>query len=191
VGWFTSLYPVRLDVGDADLDPVRAGGPDAGAVVKRVKEQLRAIPGNGAGFGLLRYLNPRTGPVLAALGAPQIGFNYLGRFGADGDGSWGLAPEAALAGGDDTLSQRDHTGEELARAVEITAAALDPGPVLQATWLWAGELFGEDDIADLARAWFEALRGIVAHVRHGGGGRTPSDLPLVELTEDDIADLDL
>lgn len=82
VGWFTSMFPVRLDTGDVDLDDVAAGEDAAGAVLKSVKEQLAAVPDKGAGFGLLRWSNPRSAPMLAAYADPQIGFNYLGRFSA-------------------------------------------------------------------------------------------------------------
>lgn len=37
------------------------------------------MPGHGLGYGLLRHLNARTGPLLAAAPTPQICFNYLGR----------------------------------------------------------------------------------------------------------------
>ena len=60
VGWFTSLYPVRLDPGALDLDEALAGGPALGRALKIVKEQLRAVPGKGLGYGLLRYLNADT-----------------------------------------------------------------------------------------------------------------------------------
>ncbi|WP_240724266.1 amino acid adenylation domain-containing protein, partial [Frankia sp. B2] len=80
VGWFTEIHPVRLDPGSTDFARIRAGGDAAGQAVKQVKEQLRAVPGDGLGYGLLRYLNPDTRPVLAALPTPQIGFNYMGRF---------------------------------------------------------------------------------------------------------------
>ena len=62
------------------LGGVLAGGPAAGTALKRVKEQLRAVPDNGIGYGLLRYLDPEAGPVLAAQPQPQVSFNYLGRF---------------------------------------------------------------------------------------------------------------
>ncbi|MGJ3561517.1 condensation domain-containing protein [Streptomyces sp. INA 01156] len=52
VGWFTSLFPVRLHSGTDGVD----------AAVKRVKEQLRAVPDNGIGYGLLRHLDPGRGP---------------------------------------------------------------------------------------------------------------------------------
>ncbi len=44
VGWFTSLYPVRL-----------AASADPGASIKAVKEQLRQVPGKGLGYGVLRF----------------------------------------------------------------------------------------------------------------------------------------
>ena len=53
--------------------------PRRRARVKAVKEQLRAVPDKGIGYGLLRYLNPETAAALAGCRAPQIGFNYLGR----------------------------------------------------------------------------------------------------------------
>ena len=49
-----------------------------------IKEQLRAVPGKGLGYGLLRYLNGETAAQLAGVPAPQLGFNYLGRFAAGG-----------------------------------------------------------------------------------------------------------
>ncbi|MGQ4374368.1 amino acid adenylation domain-containing protein [Streptomyces sp. SAS_267] len=60
VGWFTTMYPARVDVTAADLDGVLAGGPAAATAIKRVKEQLREIPDKGLGYGLLRHLNPET-----------------------------------------------------------------------------------------------------------------------------------
>src|SRR5258705_2581520 len=47
VGWFTSLFPVLLDL-DTARDPESA--------LKSVKEQLRAIPRRGIGYGILRHL---------------------------------------------------------------------------------------------------------------------------------------
>ncbi len=98
VGWFTSLYPVSLDVGSGDLDQALAGGPGIARALKRVKEQLRAVPGQGLGYGLLRYLNPEVGPRLAGRQDPQIAFNYLGRF-ASGDSSDQSIASAAMGGG--------------------------------------------------------------------------------------------
>ncbi|MEK8104456.1 condensation domain-containing protein [Micromonospora sp. M12] len=73
VGWFTSNYPVRLDPG--------TDGGTAG--LKRVKEQLRAVPDKGVGYGLLRYLDEESAARLATAGRPQLSVNYLGRVPSD------------------------------------------------------------------------------------------------------------
>ncbi|KAA2254442.1 amino acid adenylation domain-containing protein [Solihabitans fulvus] len=186
VGWFTSLYPVRLDPGPLDRADAFAGGPSVGVALKRVKEQLRAIPDNGIGYGMLRHLNPDTGPALAGLARPQLGFNYLGRFAATestGPVDWQAAPESAgLGGGADPAMRLPH-------GIEVTAATQDTdgGPRLAVTWLWAEDLVSEHSILGLAERWFRALRSLVAHAeRPDAGGYTPSDLTLVSLSQDEI-----
>ena len=182
VGWFTSLFPVRLDPGALDLDEALAGGRSLGRALKLIKEQLRAIPDNGLGYGLLRYLNPQTASRLAGLVTPQLGFNYLGRF----------APSAAT----------DWTGVEadgsdpampLAHAMEVNAWTLeDPaGAKLTATWTWGSHLIADEAVRDLAQRWFMVLEAVVHHVAQpGAGGRTPSDLPLVALSQIEIERLE-
>ncbi|MFE5613426.1 peptide synthetase, partial [Streptomyces sp. NPDC056540] len=189
VGWFTSLFPVRLDPGvaDGEWDEVFAGGPVLDRVLKRVKEQLRALPDNGAGYGLLRYLNEDTAPVLAALATPQISFNYLGRIASgstDASGAdWSAAPEAAgFGGGSDE-------GMPLRHSLLVNASALEHpyGPRLTVTWSWPQELFTEDEVRDLADTWFRALRAITVHAAGpGAGGHTPSDLAFSGLSQGEI-----
>src|SRR5262249_48330095 len=156
---FTSLYPARLDLGTIDLDAALSGGDAIGAALKSIKEQLRTLPDRGLGYGLLRYLNPKTSAELAARPVPQIGFNYLGRFGASGNTDWTSAPESTgLSGGGDP-------GLALAHAVELNAVTLDgaDGPQLQATWTWAPALLSDAMVHDLAQGWFRALGALAAH----------------------------
>jgi amino acid adenylation domain-containing protein/non-ribosomal peptide synthase protein (TIGR01720 family) len=184
VGWFTSMYPVRLDVADLDLDEAVAGGAAAGAALKLVKEQLRALPDHGIGYGLLRHLNLQTSPLLAGLATPQIGFNYLGRF-ADSDSAadFAPAPEAATLGG----GMADETA--VPHALEITALTRDgqSGPTLHATWAWPGGLFSDDDVRELGEGWFAALRALVTHTTTpGAGGHSPADFALVTLDQSEV-----
>ena len=133
VGWFTTKYPVSLAVGGLRWTQVVAGEAALGAVIKDVKEQLRALP-DGLTYGLLRYLNTDIdlpGPD------PTIGFNYLGRLG-------GAAAELS-----DELWRVSHDGVSVAAAttvpmplchtVELNAGTVDTdaGPHLHATWTWA------------------------------------------------------
>ncbi|NHC16517.1 condensation domain-containing protein, partial [Motilibacter deserti] len=191
VGWLTSVFPVRLDPA---LDPAsgarrRVDGETLGRALKSVKEQLRALPDRGLGYGLLRHLNPRTAAVLAELPPPQICFNYLGRMprpepGAGAD--WAVAPGAQVLGGG------ADPGMPVAHPLEINAVVADgvAGPQLLVHCSWPRELLDERDVHGLAERWREALLGLVAHTATGAGGHTPSDLTLSSLTQDDIDELE-
>ncbi|HEY4972813.1 MAG TPA: condensation domain-containing protein, partial [Steroidobacteraceae bacterium] len=186
VGWFTSLYPVRLDPGALDLEEAMAGGAGLGRALKRIKEQLHAVPDHGLGYGLLRYLNDETAEQLRGLNQPQIGFNYLGRFAAGAATDWGGAEEAsALGGGGDPAMGMAH-------ALEVNALTLDgDGSTLSATWTWAPALLSEPEVRDLAQGWFAVLTSLVRHAAEPeAGGRTPSDLPLVALSQGEIERLE-
>jgi len=57
--------------------------PTISSAIKAVKEQLRALPHRGVGYGLLRYLNNTTAATLSALAkledaSSDVSFNYLG-----------------------------------------------------------------------------------------------------------------
>ncbi|WP_028611282.1 non-ribosomal peptide synthetase [Paenibacillus harenae] len=77
VGWFTSQYPVVLDMS-------AGGGSHLARQIKLTKEQLRAVPGKGIGYDLLKYMtSPQSKPALRFDLEPEICFNYLGQI--DGD----------------------------------------------------------------------------------------------------------
>ncbi|MFD1120526.1 amino acid adenylation domain-containing protein [Sphaerisporangium aureirubrum] len=182
VGWFTAVHPVRLDAGGLDHAGVRQGGPEAARLLKRVKEQVRGVPGDGLGFGLLRYMNPDIGPVLAALPTPQIGFNYLGRFGAGTGGDWRPVEDDVLGGATDPRIAMSH-------ALEAGGLVRDlpDGPELTVTLICPAGVFDDADLDRLASAWVAMLTGIAAC---GDGGHTPSDFPLVTLAQDDVEELE-
>ena len=171
VGWFTSLYPVRLDPGSLDVEEAMAGGAALGRALKLIKEQLHAVPDHGLGYGLLRYLNAQTAAQLSGFARPQLGFNYLGRLPAAAATDWGRAGEAdALGSGGDPAMRLPH-------ALEVNALTLDgsDGATLSATWSWAPALITDAEVEVLARGWFAALEALVRHAAQpGAGGRTPS-----------------
>ncbi|WP_461000843.1 condensation domain-containing protein, partial [Streptomonospora sediminis] len=185
VGWFTAVHPARLDVAGADPADARAGGAAAGDALKRVKEQLRAQPGDGGiGYGLLRHLNPETAAELARDPEPPLLFNYLGRVAVAADGApWTVAPETGgVAPGIDP-------GMPVRHPLEVNTVTRDgpQGAVLAATWAWPARLLAESDVRDLAEAWFAQLSGLVAHAGSpGAGGHTPSDVSLLDLGQDEI-----
>ncbi|WP_234381496.1 amino acid adenylation domain-containing protein [Streptomyces sp. NRRL S-1521] len=183
VGWFTGTHPVRLDVGAADLDEILSGGPAAGDTVKRVKEQLRAVPGDGLGHGLLRHLNEATAQELAALPTARIGFTYLGRVpGAPADGDH--SPAGDPAGG--------HL--PVAHPLEVTGVVHDlaDGPRLTLSLACPEHLLAEEAARALVEGWAAMLTGLAAHAGDpAAGGHTPSDFPLVALTQAQVEKLEL
>jgi amino acid adenylation domain-containing protein/non-ribosomal peptide synthase protein (TIGR01720 family) len=183
VGWFTTLYPVHLDPGAIDLQEALAGGAGAGRALKRIKEQLRAVPANGLGYGMLRYLDPESGAELERQSPPQIAFNYLGRFTAVDAADWKLAPEAGvLAGGVDSALPLDHP-------IALNAITHDTpdGPTLRANWCFAPSLLGQGEANRLADSWIHALEALVRHCADpDAGGLSPSDLTLVTLDQTEI-----
>src|SRR5262249_1697317 len=130
-GWLTSLFPVRREAGGHDLEEALRGGAALGEALKAIKEQLRRVPGGGLGYGLLRYLNPETAAALSGLAGPQIGFNYLGRFGgSEAAAEWGLAPETGAVLG---LSGSGDSDLGPAHALEVNGVTLEGrgGPQLR------------------------------------------------------------
>ncbi|MEU4146693.1 amino acid adenylation domain-containing protein, partial [Streptomyces parvulus] len=178
-GWFTSMYPVRL------APPALSGDGSAIRTLKAVKEQLRAVPGEGLGYGLLRHLNPRTRDVLAALPVPEFGFNYLGRIGQEGtdEAPWTIEG-GDVAGIDGAMP--------LAHPVDVNAVARETadGTRLRARWTYSRELEPEDT-QRLADAWFRLLRRLVEESRQpGAGGLTPSDVAHPALGQGEIEHLE-
>jgi tyrocidine synthetase III len=68
IGWFTTLYPVLLDM---------QYNPDITRQLIEVKESLHRVPNKGIGYGVLRYLSGKKYKL-----EPEITFNYLGDFGS-------------------------------------------------------------------------------------------------------------
>ncbi|WP_330256991.1 amino acid adenylation domain-containing protein [Nocardia sp. NBC_00565] len=184
IGWFTTTYPVRLDLSDIDIDDAFAAGAAAAAVIKSVKEQLRQVPNHGIGYGLLRYLNADTARVLRALPTPRVSFNYLGRFDTTPET---LRDVGWMPAGDDTDGGGvQNPDAPVAALLGINAVTIDTsdGPTLTAAWEYPTGLLTCAEVTDLARLWRDAVTALAAHASQPGvGGLTPSDVDLVDLDQ--------
>uniref|UniRef100_UPI0024574DF4 condensation domain-containing protein n=1 Tax=Nocardia gipuzkoensis TaxID=2749991 RepID=UPI0024574DF4 len=187
VGWFTSAYPVRLDLADADLTDAFAGGAALGEIVKSIKEQLLAVPDKGLGYGLLRQLNPETAAGLGSSG--QISFNYLGRMSAgeipEQLAEIGWVPVADL-GQLDVDMDLDMPANA---SIDINAIVTDSdeGPRLGASFAFPTGLLTQERVQEFADLWVEALTALATHARRpDAGGFTPSDMSLVRVRQHDL-----
>jgi len=81
IGWFTSQYPVILNVG-MDRDEVVPHEDVLGNTIMQVKENLRRIPNKGIGHGILKYMTAKEMKKdIEFKIKPEISFNYLGYLG--------------------------------------------------------------------------------------------------------------
>ncbi len=109
VGWFTSVFPARLEVSTAGNGISGISDADLKQLIIEIKEQTSARPYHGLGYGMLRYLNKETSAKLASENKAQIAFNYLGRFPAGAGGAWSAAPFfGGMRGGFDPATPLAH-----------------------------------------------------------------------------------
>ncbi|WP_156333275.1 non-ribosomal peptide synthetase, partial [Pseudomonas sp. NBRC 111119] len=168
VGWFTSLFPVYLQPADT-LE----------ASIKAIKEQLRAIPDKGLGYGALRYLG--GGPSRVALAAQPTGritFNYLGQF----DGSFDEA-EGALFVPAHEAAGAEH-GEDAPLGNWLTLNGQVYGGQLTVDWRFSTSMFHTQTVQALAEAFEQELTTLIEHCCDSAHhGATPSDFPLAQLPQ--------
>jgi amino acid adenylation domain-containing protein/non-ribosomal peptide synthase protein (TIGR01720 family)/FkbM family methyltransferase len=169
VGWFTSHYPLLLDV---------EGATGVGQALKRVKEQVRSLPMAGLGHGLLRYLSPdrQDAERLEAAPAAEIRFNYLGQLdqALAGDSAFEPAIESVGPSADPRLP-RSHL-------LDVTGAVSNR--TLEVVWRFSRDLHTRETIKGLADRYVNVLTEIVDHCRRPEtGGYTPSDFPDAGLSQ--------
>ncbi|MGY4310271.1 amino acid adenylation domain-containing protein/non-ribosomal peptide synthase protein (TIGR01720 family) [Bradyrhizobium sp. USDA 4369] len=174
VGWFTVMYPLLLSLDDHSTPSVI---DDA---VLTIKEQRRTIPRDGSGYGILCALAEKGDADARVLTGteiePQILFNYLGR-------SAGALDRFAASADDDLPLAHILTVNA------ITREGLDGRATFELDWSFAPRLIGASDVVAIADYWHGAIEDIANSVAHGGGGRSPSDFPLVALSQEQVNSL--
>ena len=169
VGWFTSLYPVYLDLKSAT-------GP--GEAIKTIKEQLRRIPNKGLGFGILRYLSDDDSNrgQLAGLDHAPITFNYLGQF------DQALPRESLFAPAKENKGPEHNAAEKRISLIDISGAIA--GNKLSMSFTYSKNLFRKDNIQTFNKIYMEELQKFIRHCKAPeAGGHTASDFNLAKLDD--------
>jgi amino acid adenylation domain-containing protein/non-ribosomal peptide synthase protein (TIGR01720 family) len=159
VGWFTALYPVRLEL-----------ETDNWETLKRVKEHLRAIPQRGLGYGLLKYLHddPKMRARLQQGSEAEVSFNYLGQF----DQSISGASLFRLA----SESSGEVYSPHATRSYLLEINGMVVRGQLQLEWSYSEQLHQRETIKRLAEAFMAALRSLMQHcLTQKTASFTPSD----------------
>jgi amino acid adenylation domain-containing protein/non-ribosomal peptide synthase protein (TIGR01720 family) len=166
VGWFTSLFPVNLIPAN-----------DLGASIKTIKEQLRAVPDKGLGYGALRYLGgPAIRAELAALPQPRITFNYLGQFDRQFDDAAMFIPSTEGNG----VAQ--DPSAPLGNWLTVEGQVY--GGELSLSWGFSREMFDTATIQRLADDYAQELNALIEHCCAVEAAQaTPSDFPLARINQ--------
>ncbi|AUZ49038.1 non-ribosomal peptide synthetase [Pseudomonas orientalis] len=175
LGWFTSLFPVRLTPAES-----------LASSIKQIKEQLRAVPNKGLGFGVLRYLgDDATRQAFSELPVPRITFNYLGQIDGSFDQPEGLFVPAAESAGAEQ-SPDAPLGNWLTLNGQVFGAELHMG------WTFSPLMFEASQIEALSQAFTRELMALVEHCcAPGNHGVTASDFPLSRLNQQQLESLPL
>ncbi|MDP9340427.1 MAG: amino acid adenylation domain-containing protein [Acidobacteriota bacterium] len=173
-GWFTSIFPVRLELKDAAKDW------EPGETLKSVKEQLRGIPQRGVGYGILRYLSGDS--ELAKRSEPAMVFNYFGQF------DQAVAGSKLFRFADESSGPWHAPTQKRRHALEINS--LVTGGRLEFECGYNPALHVENAIQRFANEFLNALKEIIVHCQlPSSGGRTPSDFPLAKLDQSSLDQL--
>ena len=175
VGWFTSLFPVMLNLDQAST---------VEEALKSVKEQLRSIPNGGIGYGLLRYMsgNAEVDEKMRGLEQAEVVFNYVGQL------------DRLIREGSPLKSARESSGPLRSpltpRAYLIEVNVIVAGGFLQAEWRYSENLHNRSTIENLA-CWFqEALQSLIGRcVSPESVSYVPSDFALARLDEQKLSRL--
>jgi non-ribosomal peptide synthase protein (TIGR01720 family) len=119
-----------------------------------VKAALRAVPGRGMGYGLLRYLSAGEGAQrLRQLPAPTVGFHYLGQFDAalPAHAPFRLAPEEPGA----------NRSAHARRTHPFVVIGLVVGGCLSLHWEYSVNQFQPATVEALARSYITRLMALL------------------------------
>jgi non-ribosomal peptide synthase protein (TIGR01720 family) len=172
VGWFTTLSPVLLDLEEA-FHP--------GAALKVVKEQLRHIPNEGIGYGVLRYLScdVAIAEKLRTLPQAEVLFNYLGQF------EQALSESSLFAPSKEPIGLLYSPRGSRSHLLEVNGFVDEDQ--LHLEWTYSENLHKQVTVERLAKGVVEALRSLIAHCQSPeAGGYTPSDFPLAQLSQEEL-----
>ncbi|APF18146.1 amino acid adenylation domain protein [Caldithrix abyssi DSM 13497] len=169
VGWFTVSHPLRLKY-DSTWQP--------SDLIRQVKEQYRAVPNHGIGYGLLRYLRKDANALIPDQPAP-IGFNYLGQFEQENNQAGDLGePIPALAPERAPENQRIHL-------IEIGGNVVNN--VLNMNFSFSAEQFKKETVERFAKLFTEELKTLIEHcLSPEAGGYTASDFKEAGIDDEDL-----
>lgn len=171
VGWFTTIFPVILDMSSIS---------DLPYLIKQTKEDLRRIPNYGIGYGILKYLtSPENKQALDFGLNSDISFNYLGQF--DREFSSDLFELSDLNAGKNTAISFNRVRKPL----EIIGKVIGNKLFISADF--DTNIYSETIISELMEKYLDSLFIIIEHcINKSSVELTPSDFQDEDLSIEDL-----
>ena len=164
IGWFTSFFPLNILLNNS---------ANIGEALKAIKEQVRAVPNNGIGYGILHYLqekfpkNPNNAPII---------FNYVGNQTSEKTKYFGEAKALFKHTRDPRI--------ERTNVLEINAQIKDGK--LQVKWQYVPKIHTAQTIKNLIQNFENKLRKLIKHCQNTPQQYTPSDFPHLKICDSDL-----
>ena len=152
LGWFTSLFPLRLTPGEGGY----------AQAIPAIRDQLRTLPERGVGYGVLRYLGDEsTRRRLAERARPQVIFNYLGQF------DQGFDDQALFAPVQESAGDAYAASAPLNAWLEIVGQVYDGRLTLRC--VFSRRLYRRSTVEQLMAGLQEELQAVIEHccAKHG------------------------
>ncbi len=167
VGWFTAVYPLALTA-------TTVATP---TLINQLKTQLRSVPDNGIGYGLLKQLNPAVSlPNVAS----ELVFNYLGQF------------DQLINDDNHFKPAEESTGDDISPVRQATHPLSINGRVQQGqlilTLSWDGATYYREAMEALLSQIQTALEDIITlSETHQQTEYVPADFPLATAKMEELA----
>lgn len=164
VGWFTSLYPVVLNVKEGNLQDN----------IKNLKEQLRNVPNKGMSHGVLKYLSEEINFHPKKL----IRFNYLGDFDS-------IFSNKLFNFIEEESGAENSKTNELDSLIDINSYVFNKK--LTFSFTYSRKKFESTSIRTLIKKYVKELNGIISHCCSiDNRDFTPSDFDTIDLSNKDL-----
>lgn len=173
VGWFTSIYPVKME---------RKEGERVKEVVERVKEEMRKVRRGGIGWGIRRWMRGEGEGGRERRALSHISFNYTGQF------DQMISASAAFTICSESAGQDCASDGRRPYPLEVVAGIVEGR--LRINWMYSADVYPCSKVEGLAHAHIEALRRLIKDCAAiEGASHTPSDYPLAKLDQSSFDNL--
>jgi amino acid adenylation domain-containing protein/non-ribosomal peptide synthase protein (TIGR01720 family) len=172
VGWFTTVFPVLVDLG---------AGTGMAEVLRAVKQEMRRIPNRGIGYGMARFLQQDESLAARLDRRSEVKLNYLGQLDVvlPVSAPFQMAPEALEA-------SRSLRGR---RSHRFDVVACITGGCFRLEWLYSASLHDTATIEALAGELLAGLRDLLDCRVPPEADEVFSQTPLTLLSQDELQGL--